>query len=108
MKKHPKTDVLARGMNRALKHAAPFVGEAFRATSVEYANRVDLLTGLGAKLNGARWNPPGSFATVYTSMIAEVAISETWLTSGTLVSATLTRSPAHSSGSKSGFRKCST
>ena len=76
MKKNPQTDTLARGLSRAMKHAAPFAGEAFRAASVAYANRDDLLTGLGAKLAGGRWNPAGSFATVYASTTAEVAISE--------------------------------
>lgn len=76
MKKHPQADALARGMERAAKHAAPFAAETFRATSVEYANRDDLLTGLGAKINGGRWNPPGSFAAVYLGTAAETAVSE--------------------------------
>lgn len=76
MKQHPQSDALSRGTKRALKHAASVAGEAFRATSVEYANRDDLLTGLGAKSNGGRWNPPGNFAAVYISTTAEVAVSE--------------------------------
>ncbi len=76
MKKHPQADALARGMKRAAKHSAPFAAETFRATSVEYSNRDDLLTGLGAKMNGGRWNPPGSFAAVYVSTSAEGAVSE--------------------------------
>jgi RES domain-containing protein len=76
MKKHPQSEALARGLNRATKHAGPFAAETFRATSVEYSNRDDLLTGLGAKMNGGRWNPPGSFAAVYVSTSAEGAVSE--------------------------------
>jgi RES domain-containing protein len=48
----------------------------FRATSVEYANRDDIVTGQGAKRAGARWNPPGSFAAVYTSLTPETALAE--------------------------------
>lgn len=53
-----------------------YTGDAYRATSVEYSSRDDLLTGLGAKVNGGRWNAPGTFAAVYASTRAEVAVSE--------------------------------
>jgi hypothetical protein len=39
----------------------------YRSSSPPYANRQDLLTGVGSRIAGARWNPPGSFPTVYTS-----------------------------------------
>lgn len=76
MRTHPDSPKLARGLARAALHAGQWSGEAFRATSVEYANRDDLLTGLGAKINGGRWNPPKSFATVYTSLTPETALAE--------------------------------
>jgi RES domain-containing protein len=43
---------------------------------VAYANRDDLLTGAGAKRDGARWNPPDSVATVYTSLEMQTATEE--------------------------------
>jgi len=51
----------------------------YRAASVRYANRDDLITGLGAKQNGARWNPPPplpTFATVYASLEMSTALQE--------------------------------
>ncbi len=76
MRKHPDSDILARAMRRALEHARPWGGEAFRAASVRYANRDDLLTGFGARSAGGRWNPPGSFATVYLGLTPETALAE--------------------------------
>jgi RES domain-containing protein len=77
MKKHLQSEALSRGLKRATKHAGPFAGAAFRATSVQYANRDDLLTGQGAKRAGARWNPAGSFAAVYLGLTPETALAET-------------------------------
>lgn len=76
MTRQPRWQQLAKGMAHAARHVSALSTEAFRATSVAYANRDDLLTGLGAKMNGGRWNPPGSFATVYTSLTAETAVAE--------------------------------
>lgn len=59
-----------------MAHAGPFAGAAYRATSVQYANRDDLLTGQGAKRAGGRWNPPGGCATVYLSLAPETALAE--------------------------------
>jgi RES domain-containing protein len=76
MRKHPDGISLARRVARCIRHVGPRSGEVFRATSVEYANRDDLLTGQGAKRTGGRWNPPGSFATVYLSLTPETALAE--------------------------------
>lgn len=76
MRTHPDITTLTRGITRALALAGPWSGEVFRATSVEYANRDDLLTGQGAKRAGGRWNPPGGFAAVYTSLTPETALAE--------------------------------
>jgi RES domain-containing protein len=48
----------------------------FRSASVRYANRDDFLTGAGSKIAGARWNPPESFTTTYTSLSPETATAE--------------------------------
>jgi RES domain-containing protein len=76
MKKHPHHLQLARGLSRSVRHSTSWAGEVYRATSVRYANRDDLLTGLGAKSAGGRWNPPSGFATVYTSLTPETALAE--------------------------------
>lgn len=76
MRKHPESDKLRRAMQRALRHAKGWRDEAYRTASMRYANRDDLLTGIGARSNGGRWNPPASFATVYLSLAPETATSE--------------------------------
>jgi RES domain-containing protein len=56
--------------------AGPWAGILYRSASPRYANRDDLLTGIGSKTIGARWNPPNSFRTVYASLEVETALAE--------------------------------
>jgi RES domain-containing protein len=51
-------------------------GALFRSASPRYANKGDLLTGAGSKTAGARWNPPKSFRTAYTSLDPHTAVDE--------------------------------
>lgn len=67
---------LRRAMRRCRPMAGPWSGVLFRSVSPEYANSRDLVSGLGARRNGARWNPPGQFAAVYGSLNAETALRE--------------------------------
>jgi RES domain-containing protein len=41
-----------------------------------YANKDDLLTGMGSRSAGARWNPPRSFPAVYASLDPHTALDE--------------------------------
>lgn len=76
MRKHAESDRLARGLRRCQRLAVPWSGVAYRSASVRYANRDDFLTGAGARILGARWNSPESFATVYLSLTPETATTE--------------------------------
>ena len=77
IRRHTDAERLARAVGRCLpKHVRPWSGEAFRITAVRYANRDDVITGVGSKSAGGRWNPPASFATVYASLDAETALAE--------------------------------
>jgi RES domain-containing protein len=79
MDPHPDSPRLARALARCRPLSIPWSGIVYRAASVRYANRDDLITGLGAKQNGARWNPPPplpSFAAVYTSLHIATAVQE--------------------------------
>ncbi|MFO0935914.1 MAG: RES family NAD+ phosphorylase [Gemmataceae bacterium] len=51
-------------------------GTVYRFASVEYSSKDDLITGMGAKTHAGRWNPKGSFPTVYTSLTPETALAE--------------------------------
>jgi RES domain-containing protein len=76
MRRHAESERLARALARCEKHAGPWAGVVYRSASVRYANRDDLLTGAGSKSTGARWNPPDSAATVYTSLDIQTAVAE--------------------------------
>jgi RES domain-containing protein len=76
MKQHPEATRLRRSLGQCAKYAVPWSGVVYRSASVAYANRDDLLTGVGAKREGARWNPPDSLATVYTSLEMRTATEE--------------------------------
>jgi RES domain-containing protein len=76
MTPHPESERLARALARCAPLAQEWTGFVFRSSWPEYANRDDLITGAGAKNMGGRWNPRGSFHTVYASLDVETAIAE--------------------------------
>lgn len=76
MKLHSKSDELEEGLLECMPLVGLWQGTLYRATTVEYANRDDLLTGGGAGQSGGRWNPPGTFKAVYGSLEPETAMSE--------------------------------
>jgi RES domain-containing protein len=76
MTRHPDSDRLGRALRKCLAHAIAWSGNLFHSASPRYANKDDLLTGAGSKTAGARWNPPNSFRTVYTSLDVETAVTE--------------------------------
>jgi RES domain-containing protein len=72
----PESERLARSFARCQDLATTYAGFVYRSAAPQYANRDDLLTGSGSKIAGARWNPPGSFRTIYTSCDPETALAE--------------------------------
>ncbi len=76
MTPHPDSGRLARAIERCLPHLVPWSGDVYRSTSPKYANRDDLASGAGARVNGGRWNPRASFRTVYSSLDPETAMAE--------------------------------
>jgi RES domain-containing protein len=73
---HPESDRLKQALRKCLKLAAPWAGVTYRSAAIHYANRDDLLTGAGSKIEGARWNPPESVSTVYTALEIQTAVEE--------------------------------
>lgn len=73
---HPETDRIRRALRRCLSRAVGWSGVVYRSASPRYANKHDLLTGVGSQIVGARWNPPRSFPTVYTSLDPHTALDE--------------------------------
>lgn len=73
---HPESERLQRALERCRTSAVSWTGIVYRSASPRYANRDDLLTGMGSKTTGARWNPPRSFPTVYSSLDPHTALDE--------------------------------
>jgi RES domain-containing protein len=73
---HRDTDALRRRLRNCLDRATSWEGTVYRATMMEFANRHDLLTGVGSRRFGGRWNPPGRFPAVYGCMEPEAAMAE--------------------------------
>jgi RES domain-containing protein len=76
MTPHPDTSRLIRALSRCGGDAVEWSGVVYRSTDVRYANKDDVLTGVGSKRTGARWNAPNSFRTVYTSLDLQTALEE--------------------------------
>jgi RES domain-containing protein len=75
---HAESERLKAALHRCLDLVGPWNGVMFRFATVRFANRVDLMSGEGARNDGGRWNPPGLFACVYGSLTADVAQEETF------------------------------
>jgi RES domain-containing protein len=73
---HPESDRLRRAMERCASRAVRWSGVVYRSATPRYANKDDLLTGVGSGSAGARWNPPRSFPTVYASLDPHTALDE--------------------------------
>jgi len=76
MTPHPEFPQLAKAIQRCLALAVPWSGTVYRIASTRYANANDLQTGVGSRGAGGRWNPLGSFATVYASLDIHTAADE--------------------------------
>lgn len=73
---HPESERLRRAVGRCGSRHVRWSGVVYRSASPRYANSNDLLAGIGSMRTGARWNPPKSFLTVYTSLDAHTALDE--------------------------------
>jgi RES domain-containing protein len=73
---HPEFNRLRHALKRYTSRNVRWSGVVYRSASPRYANRDDLLTGVGSKTAGGRWNPPKSFPTVYSSLDPHTALDE--------------------------------
>jgi RES domain-containing protein len=79
MDQHPDSPRLARAIAQCRVLSISWSGVVYRSASVRYANRDDLVTGMGARQNPARWNPAPplqTFAAVYASLEMQTAMEE--------------------------------
>jgi RES domain-containing protein len=74
---HPDCSRIERELRKAVSICAPWSGVIYRAVSIDYANRRDLVSGEGSKAHGSRWTPIGSYPAVYGSLDPHTALLET-------------------------------
>lgn len=67
-------------MSKSRDLAVGWSGEVYRSATPRYARSRDIVSGMGSCKRGGRWNPPGSFPTVYASLEPEAAMSESLAT----------------------------
>lgn len=77
---HEEFHKIESALRSCVYRAAPWAGEVFRSAAPKYASTRDMTTGLGSARAGGRWNPAGSFPTVYASLKPETAMSESLAT----------------------------
>lgn len=72
---HPEFDRILEAMKTC--QGSAWTGIAYRSASPRYASGPDLVSGVGSRRYGARWNPKGAFSAVYVSLDLETAMVET-------------------------------
>jgi RES domain-containing protein len=73
-KPHPNYARILRAVSTLSTHARPVSSAWYRCVETSFAH--EIVSGEGARLHGARWNPIGSFRTVYLSNTPEAALQE--------------------------------
>ena len=71
---HPEFDRILEAMK--ICQGSAWTGIAYRSASPRYASGPDLVSGVGSRRYGARWNPKGAFLAVYVSLDLETAMAE--------------------------------
>jgi RES domain-containing protein len=72
---HPEFDRILEAMKTC--QGSAWSGIGYRSASPRYASGPDLISGIGSRRYGARWNPKGAFAAIYVSLDLETAMLET-------------------------------
>jgi filamentous hemagglutinin len=73
---HPDSDRVRNALGRCAPRAVRWSGVVYRSATPRHANKDDILTGMGSRSAGARWNPPRGFPTVYASLDPHTALDE--------------------------------
>ena len=73
-KPHPNYSRILGAVQPLAAHARPLSGVWYRCVETSFAH--EIVSGEGARTHGARWNPIGSFRTVYLSATPETALEE--------------------------------
>lgn len=73
---HALYDRCLAAIERTRDRAVDWEGTAYRCVRIHYAHRGEVLSGVGSRRYGGRWNPPTSFRTVYASDSIACAMDE--------------------------------
>jgi len=76
VKPNPRYHEFVVGLLELSRQAVPWKGITFRSAELEFAKARKILDGKGSVIVGGRWNPPGTFRTIYSSLRPSTAIEE--------------------------------
>ncbi|HWL10406.1 MAG TPA: RES family NAD+ phosphorylase [Planctomicrobium sp.] len=74
--KSPTLEQLTERLGRLQSQVIAVDLVGYRSVTPKYARETDILSGIGSKVTGGRWNPPG-LAVIYVSLTPETAMAET-------------------------------
>jgi RES domain-containing protein len=76
LKEHPRSADFLRWFTKNKKQAEPLNGVFFRVAGPRHTTAAEMISGIGAKKAGGRWNPVGEMRVVYLSREPETALTE--------------------------------
>jgi len=77
LRPYPDFDRLRQELDSLRSQAQPWKGLVYRFVEPAWAGPADLVSGMGAKQAGARWNPPDVCCVVYGALNPEAPLKET-------------------------------
>jgi RES domain-containing protein len=73
---HPRYAEFVHRIRTLSPAPARWTGVTFRSVELEHASPQKILSGEGSRRFGGRWNPPGTFPVIYSSITPGTAIEE--------------------------------
>jgi len=76
LKPNPRYREFRQTLKKMMEWKHSWNGMTFRSVKLPYARRNVILDGKGSFTTGGRWNPPGTFLTIYSSQGPDTAANE--------------------------------
>ncbi len=76
LRPHPKYDVFVAWFAKRRAHTLPLDDVFYRTAGPKHTTAKEIVSGIGARNTGGRWNPPGAMNVLYVSQSATTAMIE--------------------------------